>query len=228
MRVLSAALSCSRVCRLAGAPENAQNSALKSVAVVRRFYAVCLLLLLIVSLASANADGNRLNIHADQSTAVRFFYDPAGSNYFHTPLVFVVANDRDEQLNTAPALDAGRTAFIRLSEMKMLVDGLARLGLIWHTSPERVPFGPSIQLNQTGRMDITVISSKATAITGLNPKDICATLSSLDSALSTPRALWELQRFTASYHCPVSGFNPDAYPDHYYGPNVPHPTAPRL
>jgi hypothetical protein len=197
-----------------GSPLEAKKELMASVAVARRFYVVCLLALFLVPLALGNEDTSGLDVRAGQRTAVRFFYEPPGNSYFHTPLVFVAVSDEDPRLNSAPSLESGRTAFVRVSEMKSLLDGLRRLGLAWRVAPERTSFGPAINLDHTGKMDITVISSNATAIASIEPKHICRDLSSLDSALSTPRALWELQKFAFSYDCNVPGFDNEAYPDH--------------
>lgn len=53
-------------------------------------------------------------IVADENTAIRFFYDPPGGDYFHVPLVFRPVKNGDSRLNTAPILEEGRTAFFLL------------------------------------------------------------------------------------------------------------------
>lgn len=44
-------------------------------------------------------------ILVDENTAIRFFYDPPGGDYFHAPLVFRPVKDGDSRLNTAPVLE---------------------------------------------------------------------------------------------------------------------------
>lgn len=183
----------------------------------RSFWLLVPLSALIVLLGWAQSSENKGGFGSQTSadTAIRFFYQPAG-NYFHAPLIFQVVGENDPQLATAPMSDAGRSAFIRLSEMKALTQGLERLGLTWKTSQKAEVFGPAIDLNSTGNMDITIRFSKSTALAELDPKNICSALDTLGQSLSTPRAQWEFQKFRLNYGCSVPGFNPEAYPDHFY------------
>ncbi len=191
---------------------------MKAIQEVRRFIWLLVPLLgLIVLLGWAqtgeNTGGTGSRVSAD--TAIRFFYHPAGS-YFHAPLIIRVVGENDPQLITAPMSEAGRTTYIRLSEMKSLTQGLERLGLTWKVSQEAEEFGPAFDLALTGKMDITVRLSKSTELAELDPKSICTTLGVLAPSLTTPRAQWEFRKFRLNYGCRVPGFNSDAYPDHYY------------
>ncbi len=183
----------------------------------RSFWLLVPLFALVVLLGWAQSSESKGGFGSQTSagTAIRFFYQPAG-NYFHAPLIFQVVGENDSQLATAPMSEAGRTAFIRFSEMKALTQGLERLDLTWKTSQKTEVFGPAIDLNSTGNMDITIRFSKSTALAELDPKSICSALDTLGQALSTPRAQWEFQKFRLNYGCSVPGFNPEAYPDHFY------------
>src|SRR5260370_4583671 len=74
-----------------------------------------------------------LNSAVDEKTVVRFFYQPPG-DYLHAPLVFRVVEEGNPLLNTAPMRGEGRTAYISLSEMRELVQALARSNLAWPDS----------------------------------------------------------------------------------------------
>lgn len=164
-----------------------------------------------------------------ENTAVRFFYDPPDGGYFHVPLVFRAVKDGDARLNSAPILEEGRTAFIPITEIGELLKGLANTELQWQESEAVQALGPykRIGLLHEGNkmvfrgedgysvMAITIAHSKGTAKAILKPKRICETLKPLDSALKTPRALWEFQGFRINYGCKVPGFKPEDYPDHY-------------
>jgi hypothetical protein len=149
----------------------------------------------------------------DKDTSIRFFFDPG--NYFHVPLIFRVAAPSDPRFNTAPLLPEGRTAFISVSEMQKMKQGLMRMGLSWQESKKEDVFGDALKIPSTYSMAITVISLKGTATSGFDPKKICENLAPLDSALTTPRALWEFQVFRAEYNCRIPGLNGKAYPDHW-------------
>lgn len=155
-----------------------------------------------------------LHLEGDEETAVRFFYDPPGE-YFHAPLVFRVVEEGNPLLNTAPMKEAGRTAYISLSEVRLMVQSLKRASLVWEESGDIVTLGSYKKLPLFNDMEILVANSVGTAKTRIAPKTICRTLKPLDAALKTPRALWELQRFRFNYGCKVPGFEPDAFPDHY-------------
>jgi hypothetical protein len=64
---------------------------------------------------------------------------------------------------------------------------------------------------RNGRQGVVHMFTKGTAKATIAPDKICETLAPLDSALLTPRALWEFQRFRLQYRCPFLGKRPDAY-----------------
>lgn len=166
------------------------------------------------SYAQKVGDGNVRNSPADASTAIRFFFQPPGS-YFHVPLILQVAEPKDRRLNTAPLLDAGRTAYISLSEMQQLLPKVTHLVLLWQQGDIVEVFGSASVLPLAHAMDVTIVSSHGTARAAIQPDDICKTLGAMDSALKTPRALWEFQFFRLQYGCRIPGFRRDAYPERY-------------
>lgn len=182
----------------------------------RLCYLALLQLSALLCLSQSVEGSTVLNSQADENTAIRFFFQPPEGNYFHTPLLFRVVGEKDPRLNTAPVLFGGRTAFISLPEMRQLMQDLAHEDLRWTESGKVEVFGAVEDLRPTGNLEITVVSSKGTANGSLSPKKLCEVLAHLNSAITTPRALWELQRFRDDYGCKVSGFKPDEFPDHYY------------
>jgi hypothetical protein len=149
----------------------------------------------------------------NETTAVRFFYQPSG-NYFHFPLVFRAIDQKDARLNTAPMAAEGRTAYISLSDMQRLMQDLADSELMWQESDKVEALESFRKLEISDNMVITVASSKGTAAASLSPTKICKTLKPLDSAIKSPRALWEFQGFRLNYGCKVPEFVSDAYQDH--------------
>lgn len=166
------------------------------------------------SFAQEKGDGNVLNSAADKSVAIRFFYDPPGDSFLF-PLIFRVADPNDPRYNTAPLLDAGRTAYLSLSDMRRLLPDLAHLPLLWRHAETVEAFGSYNVLQLTDTMDVKVVSSHGTARAAIPSKKVCETLSSMDSAISTPRALWEFQLFRRNYGCKVPAFDIKKYPDHW-------------
>jgi hypothetical protein len=162
--------------------------------------------------AQTTGDSNVLNSPADGSVAIRFFFQPPGDN-FHVPLIFRVVDRKDPRYNTAPILDSGRTAYISLSDMQRLLPAVTHLPLLWRQAETVEVFGSFRILQLTDTMDIEIVSLHGAARAAVVPKKVCPTLSSLDSALKTSRALWEFRLFQTNYDCPISGFDYDAYPD---------------
>lgn len=159
------------------------------------------------------------NSPVNEDTAVRLFYNLGAEksrDYFHGPLTFRAVTEGDPRINTAPLVPhRGRTVYISFGEMRNLIDGLARFDVPWESSRGRESLDWSVEpLPDTDKMDILIVFSKGTARAKLDPKKICTVLKPLDSALKTPRALWEFQRFRLNYGCQVPGFDAGAYPDH--------------
>lgn len=164
--------------------------------------------------SQAANQGHDLTLPAGKDSVVRFYCQPPESEYFHVALLFRVVEKTDPRWNTAPVFDEGRTAYISLSEMHQLMIKVGHLSLRWDESTkiESLEAYKTIHSHGYG-MDIKVLSAKGTAKATIKPSKICETLAPLDSALLTPRALWEFQNFRLPYHCPVPGYNPDAYPE---------------
>ena len=152
-----------------------------------------------------------LTAPVDENTAVRFFYQPP-EDHFHFPMVFRPVPEKDPRLNTAPMTEAGRTAYVSFPEMQQMLNALAKSGLAWQESEKVETLGSYTKLiHENGA--VTVVTSRGTAKAGFDPKRICKILTPLESALTTPRALWEFQAFRLNYGCKVPGFKYDAYPD---------------
>lgn len=173
---------------------------------------------LMETLPETSSEAWLLGCPVDQATAVRFFYNPEWAEYFHFPLVFRVVPAGDSRLNTAPMRPEGRTAYIAHEDMKGILRALARPGTSWtvsskvellddfHTMVRHLGPGPAV-------LSIDVVCSKGSARGNVEPAKICKTLAPLDTALKTPRALWEFQALRFNYGCKVPGFKVGAYPE---------------
>ena len=159
--------------------------------------------------------GGVLSAVADENTGVRFFYQHDIKDYFYPPLIVRVAGPGDPKMNTAPWGPEGRSVFVTLSEMQQLLGRLARSEASWRESDKVDAFGPSYEARGLDYLDITIVSAKGTARSGIGRNSVCKFLASLDSAITTPRALWELQWYRWVDECEVPRFNPKSYPDHH-------------
>jgi hypothetical protein len=157
--------------------------------------------------------GYVLNGKIGENTAVRLFYDPAASDYFHSPLVFHVAEQADARLVKPPETTEGRTAYISFSEMQKFLQVLSRSRLTWREYANIDILEPALQIPTLDTMEIVVVGPSGTARAEVRPSRICETLGPLDIVLKTKLAHWELQRFRKSYGCQVSGFDFNLYPE---------------
>jgi hypothetical protein len=139
-----------------------------------------------------------LTTPVDNNTTVRFFR---------------VADPNDERMKVAPVLAEGRTVHISLSEMQDLVAGMTRSILMGQQTRGIEVLEPWEMIPTTETMDVVLIFSKGAARGAILRRNICKTLGSLDSAIKTPRAYWEFQRFRSYYECRVSGFDDAKYSD---------------
>jgi len=99
--------------------------------------------------------------------------------------------------------------------MHDLLERLWQLHISWKESDTAEAFGPSYKAKGVGFLDITIVSPKGTARGSVGSGDVCEGLKSLDSAVKTPRALWEFQMYRWFDGCTVPGFDPKKYPDHW-------------
>jgi len=153
-----------------------------------------------------------LACEVSHDSVVRFFFNPENTDYYHFPLIFRGVPSGDPHLNTAPMGPEGRTAYITRPEMMHLIQGLDRLGLDWQESPKVDRLGSFRHLLWSRNLKILVACPKGTARAEVEPSKICGTLAPLDSALTTPRALWEFRLLRIGYGCKVKGFNMHTYP----------------
>jgi hypothetical protein len=184
---------------------------------IHRSTRVCFLLVATLTsaeLASGEAatQDHALTLHAGKESVVRFFFQPPDGEYFHVALLFRVVKKDDPRWNTSALSDVGRTAYVSLSEMQRLMTKLTHLSSQWDESANVEGLETYKTIHSYGYgMGVKVLSTKGTAKATIAPDKICETLAPLDSALLTPRALWEFQRFRLQYRCPVLGYRPDAY-----------------
>jgi hypothetical protein len=165
----------------------------------------------------------------DKDTYVSFYW--FSGDYAHPLLIFRVAAKQSAKWNTAPIMDhQGRTAFITLNEMRALVAKINELDPAWFPAKRNSPGVPSLR-EVTSNLEITIYGAKGdpysrreNALAALGPAKLCPDLASLDSALTTPRALWEFQLYRADYQCTVPGFERGLYLDHDFPTLSPRPS----
>lgn len=155
-----------------------------------------------------------LNSPVTDSTAVSFFWFGDMDSNFRSPINFYVVSEGDRKLHTVAVESAGHqwNAFVSASEMELLINGLKALGLPWVDSSGRAVFKDSFKRTNSGFLEITVVSSEATSKAYIRIARMCDELSQLDSAMPTPRILWQFQLFRVDNGCDVPGYNNSVIP----------------
>jgi hypothetical protein len=155
-----------------------------------------------------------LGTPVDETTRLRFFYEHDIDNHFYQPLIFQVVPKDDRKRYEAPLRPGGQYVSITASEMQTLLGKLSRSNISWKESDAVEIFGPTIPRG-TGYLDVTVVSSRGTARGSIARREVCEGLGNMDSAIDTPRALWEFQLYRWINDCKIRGFDPKKYPDHW-------------
>lgn len=178
---------------------------------------IVVLMLMLTTLGSSQAVGKNhiLSGSVDEKTGVRFFYQHDIKDHFYPPLIFRVVAPDDRRRDTAPLGPEGRFVSVTATEMHDLIERLLQLHISWKETHMTEAFGPSYKARGVGFLDITVVSPNGTARGGVGSGDVCKALGSLDSAIKTPRALWEFQMYRWFDDCTIPGFDPKKYPDHW-------------
>jgi len=96
--------------------------------------------------------------------------------------------------------------------MQGLIDGLKALDLSWVDSRGREGFINGLKRRDSGFLDITVVSSKATSKTHIRIARMCDQLARLDPSMPSPRILWQFQLFRVDNGCDVPGYNNSIIP----------------
>jgi hypothetical protein len=175
-----------------------------------------IMLLVVICQISKAQQPNRpflgvLSTPVDDNTVVRFYYLPQVRDHYIHPLVLRVATHNEDQMQNAPLLLEGVTAYISLSEMKSLVAKMIDTIEMPLQTGNREVLGSFQFLPETIDMDAVIIYSKGAARGSIAPKDICAKLEALNSTIRSPRALWQFQLFRRYNACLVPNFDSTKY-----------------
>ena len=167
-----------------------------------------------VAFVTFNATGQRttksavLDAPVTEKTAVSFYWFGDEDSHFRLPINFYVVRDADDRLHRVKwNFPRFVSAFITASEMNELIGRLKGLNLEWFESKRREEFKDGVDRTD-GRMilEIAVLSSNSTSRSGIRIAQMCDKLARLDSAMPTPRILWQFQTFRWDNGCEVPGY----------------------
>jgi hypothetical protein len=147
-------------------------------------------------------------------TALSFYWFGDMESHFRDPVNLFVVPDGDSRLHKVEMPDNNRqvNAFVSAGEMKRILGGLKALGLSWVNFSGREVFKDKFNRKGTDMLDITLVSSGATAKTQIRIARMCDLLDRLDSAMPSPRILWQFQTFRWDNGCYVRGYDNSAMP----------------
>ena len=177
--------------------------------------AIVALLLSLAALCSGQyvSKNGVLSAPVDEKTSVRLFYEHDIRDHFYPPLIFRVVDSNDPRRGAAPLGPKGREVYVTVPELSNILQGMEHVNVPWKETNRVEEFGPSYEVKGLGYLDITVISSRGTARGSVGRTKVCSFLGSMDSAINTPRALWEFQRYRWFNDCEIPGYDPKRYPD---------------
>jgi hypothetical protein len=132
-------------------------------------------------------------------------------SHFRDPINFFVVPDADPRLHRVN-VDRQINAFVSAGELKRILQGLKALGLRWNDSRGREVFEDWNHRKSTGMLDITLVSSDATAKAHIRIATMCDQLNRLDSEMPSPRILWQFQTFRWDNGCDIRGYDNLAMP----------------
>jgi hypothetical protein len=146
-----------------------------------------------------------------EDLGIRIFYSPAGL-LAHPPRVFLPMSPLDQRLGVLDREVIGVTP----SEMRALLRKLADADLDWIAYNQTIPLFPGfMNLPREGfsRVEFLVSCGKGSCEAYLNPVRFCDVLSTLDSAITTPKGLWYFQTYRVNLGCKIIGYDPQKYHD---------------
>lgn len=181
-----------------------------------RTRAFLVLAALVVSLQMTSASQKAshsliLSAPVDKQTAVSFFWFGDMDSHFREPMDFYTVPAADPRLHTVKVREAVYpdrpwTTFVTASEMERLIVGLESLDLNWVDSSRREAFGDRNHRENSGFLNVLVLTSKGTAKSYIRIARMCDELAVLDSAMPTPRIRWQFQLLRVDDGCIVPGF----------------------
>jgi hypothetical protein len=158
-----------------------------------------------------------LDAPISDKTALSFFWFGDMESHFRDPINFYAVPDADSKLHKV-SLDNGEMrddqvdVFVSAAEMKRLLEGLKSLGLHWDDSKGREVFRDTHHRRDNGFLDITLVSSNATANSHIRIARMCTQLDRLDPLMPTPRILWQFRTFRWDNGCEIYGYDNQAMP----------------
>ncbi|MDR3792882.1 MAG: hypothetical protein P4L03_05820 [Terracidiphilus sp.] len=158
-----------------------------------------------------------LDAPISDKTALSFFWFGDMESHFRDPINFYAVPGADSRLHKVSLAngemrDDQVDVFISAAEMERLLEGLKSLGLHWDDSKDREVFRDTHHRRDNGFLDITFVSSNATAKSHIRIARMCTQLDHLDSLMPTPRILWQFRTFRWDNGCEISGYDNQAMP----------------
>jgi hypothetical protein len=155
-----------------------------------------------------------LNGPINEKTALSFYWFGDMDSHFRDPINFFVVPDADRRMHKVemPEEDRQVNVFVSAVEMKRIFDGLKALALPWADLGGREEFKDKFHRKGTDMLDITVVSSDATAKAYIRIARMCDQLDRLDSVMPSPRILWQFRTFRLDNGCYIRDYDNSVIP----------------
>ncbi|MGA7158824.1 MAG: hypothetical protein WBY53_18405 [Acidobacteriaceae bacterium] len=156
------------------------------------------------------------NAHADNTTAVQFYWFGDMDSHFRLPMNFYVVAASDPRFHkTETRWKARETpyaiAYISLAEMERIIVQLSRSDDSWSETNKEESLRRDM-IDPQDEAQITITSSHGTSIDRVRITLMCDEFASYDHLMPTKKILWEFQRTRSDNGCPIVGFDPRVEP----------------
>ena len=155
-----------------------------------------------------------LNASINEKTALSFYWFGDMDSHFRDPINFFVVSNGDHRMHKIEMPDEDRqvNVFISALEMKRIFEELFGLSLDWTDLRGREVFKDKFHRKGTDMLDITLVSSDATAKTHIRIARMCDQLDRLDSVMPSPRILWQFRTFRVDNGCYIRDYDNSVIP----------------
>jgi hypothetical protein len=137
---------------------------------------------------SSNPYPGLLDSPINNHTVIRFYYHPNASDRLVYPLVLAVSDNENEKSIASSLQVEGMTAFISTSEMKGLVEEIAKSVPMPQQTRHHEVLGAWEFLQSQDSMDVVILFSEGAARGKIPSKDICIRLAALNIQVTASQA----------------------------------------
>ncbi len=156
------------------------------------------------------------NAHADNRTAVQFYWFGDMDSHFRLPMDFYVVDASNPKYHKVEfkqkVFPEAAIAYISLAEMQKIIGQLSQTVDLWFEDRKGRPLqDPPKDANDEA--EITIVSSHGTSVDRVRITNMCDEFASLDHLMPTKRILWQFRTMRWDNGCAVPGYRNEEKPN---------------